>query len=358
MDILSLKEWNLVSNGRPLTIAGPCSAETEKQVMDTAKQLSANGITVFRAGVWKPRTRPGTFEGVGRRGLPWMKAVKEETGMLTTIEVATAKHVEEALKHGIDILWAGARTSANPFAIQDIADALKGVDIPVLVKNPVNPDVELWYGAIERLHLAGIKRIGAIHRGFSGLSVSKFRNEPLWQVPINLRLKNEKIPMFCDPSHIAGRRDLIHFISQKAMDLNYDGLMIESHIDPENAWSDAKQQVTPAALDEILKKLIIRDKQAGNRDFKDCLEELRINIDEFDDQLISIVEERMKVVREIGEIKSKNNVTVLQSGRWNDILEDAFQKAEKSGLSKKFIKKLFQAIHQESIDIQTRVLNA
>ena len=340
---------------RPIIIAGPCSAETEEQVVATAKDLSARGIRIYRAGIWKPRTRPNAFEGIGSIGLEWMKRAKEETGMLTTTEVATVKHVEECLKAGIDILWIGARTTANPFAVQDIADALKGVDITVMIKNPVNPDIELWIGALERINNAGIKKLIAIHRGFSVYDKSLFRNDPQWQVPIELRRRIPELKIINDPSHICGNRHMLYDVSQKAMDLNFDGLIIETHNTPDQAWSDAKQQITPEELSVLLKRLVFREE--GNNDSMLSLAELREQIDKLDDKLIQIFEKRMKVVEEIGKHKKENNITILQSQRWDDIVRNRINLGSRKGLSEEFILKVFQAIHQESINKQTVVMN-
>ncbi len=347
---------NIFQSKRPLVIAGPCSAENEEQVINTAKELSALGIKIFRAGIWKPRTRPNNFEGVGTIGLQWLKAAKKETGIKLTTEVANAKHTEEALKAGIDILWIGARTSVNPFAVQEIADAIKGIDIPVMIKNPINPDIELWIGAVERIQKAGINDIAAIHRGFSSLSNSKYRNDPDWQIPIEFKRRLRNIPMICDPSHIAGRRDLLKQISQKAMDLNFDGMMIETHLDPDNALSDAKQQITPKNLKILLNNLIIRHRYKTNAIFpqyEETLEELRTKIDEYDNLILEIIGKRMNAAKDIGKVKNKNNITILQTNRWDSILKNAILKGEKLGLSEKFINTLYYAIHQESIDNQT-----
>jgi chorismate mutase len=341
---------------RPIIIAGPCSAESEEQVLSTAVELSARGIKIFRAGIWKPRTRPNAFEGVGSIGLRWLKTVKEETGMYTSTEVANVKHVYEALKNGVDMLWIGARTTANPFAVQDIADSLKGVNIPVLVKNPVNPDVELWIGALERINNAGIKQIMAIHRGFSMYDKNLFRNDPQWQVPIELRRRIPNLKIITDPSHICGNRHLLYDISQKAMDLNFYGLIIESHINPDEALSDAKQQITPAALEDLLKRLIMRD-PSEELSIQLSLAELREQIDKYDDKLLNLFEKRMKVVEEIGKQKKENNLTILQTQRWDDILKRRLSLGSRKGLSEEFILKVFQAIHQESINHQTVVMN-
>ena len=346
-----------VEDKRPMVIAGPCSAETEEQVMSTATQLAAKGVKIFRAGIWKPRTKPGGFEGIGVDGLAWLKEVKKETGMYVSTEVATAKHVYECLKAGIDVLWVGARTTANPFAVQEIADALKGVDIPVLVKNPVNPDLELWIGALERLNMAGLKKIGVIHRGFSAYVKSKYRNVPQWQLPIEIKRRFPDMLMICDPSHISGKREYIQEVSQQAMDLGFDGLIIESHICPEIALSDAAQQVTPTSLREILGKLIIRDIDSENIEYKENIDELRAQIDDIDNDILELLTRRMKVSDEIGKYKKQNNITILQPGRWDKILEKVFVKGAETGLDNEFLEKVFKAIHQASIDRQTKVMN-
>ncbi len=342
-----------VEDKRPLVIAGPCSAETEEQVMDTARQLASKGIKIFRAGIWKPRTKPGGFEGIGVDGLAWMKKVKQETGMYTATEVATAKHVFEALKAGIDILWIGARTTANPFAVQEIADAVKGVDIPVLVKNPVNPDLELWIGAMERINQAGIKKIGAIHRGFSNYDKTIYRNLPQWHIPIELRRRIPNLPIICDPSHIGGKRELIASLSQQAMDLGFNGLIIESHCNPDSAWSDAKQQVTPDILDYILNLLVIRKDTHTTEN----LSELRKQIDECDNKLIQELSKRMRVAREIGTFKKEHNMTILQTGRYNEILDKRASQGVLCGMDSDFIKKVFEAIHEESVRQQMEIIN-
>ncbi len=354
--IAPLSEWGLKTD-RPLLISGPCSAETEKQLMETARQLKQTRTQVFRAGIWKPRTRPNTFEGVGVEGLKWLRKVKEETGFFTTTEVANAQHTYEALKYGVDFLWIGARTTVNPFTVQEIANALEGVDIPVLVKNPINPDVELWCGAIERLSKAGIHRLAAIHRGFSSYGETRYRNAPNWQIAIDLKRRRPDLPMFCDPSHIAGRTDLLKEISQKAMDLNFEGLMIESHINPKKAWSDAKQQITPKELNELINSLTLRRMDAGNNGFLHQLEDLRSEIDRLDDELMSILESRMNVAEKIGLCKKENNVTILQSRRWDKVVEQSTAIAKAKGLSEEFTMKILSAIHQESINRQIKVMN-
>ena len=340
----------------PLVIAGPCSAETESQVLGIADELKNSDVSIFRAGIWKPRTRPGNFEGVGSIGLKWLQKVKKETGLLVTTEVANANHVKIALDHDIDVLWIGARSTVSPFIVQEIADALENTDKIVLLKNPVNPDLSLWYGGIERLYTANIKKLGVIHRGFSTYSKTKFRNNPEWQIPIELQNKFPDLPLICDPSHICGRRDIIKQTSQKALDLNFDGLMIETHNDPDNAWSDAAQQITPKTLINLMKDLVIRKESLEERSFINELENLRIKIDNADSQILDIIGNRMKVSEEIGKIKKKQNVAILQSARWNDILEKMISDGKEKGLSEDFILKIFKAIHQESINHQEKIL--
>lgn len=352
---LELKPLNLpgVPKERPLIIAGPCSAETEEQVMAAATQLSKNGVKIFRAGVWKPRTKPGGFEGNGEKALPWLKRVKEETGMLTATEVATPKHVEQALAAGVDILWIGARTTANPFAVQDIADALRGVDVPVLYKNPVNPDLELWIGGMQRLNGAGIKRLAAIHRGFTSYDKSIYRNIPMWHVPIELRRRIPNLPIICDPSHIGGRRELVAPLAQQAMDLGFDGLIIESHCNPDQAWSDAKQQVTPDVLNFILEKLVIR----STTETTESLSALRSQIDQMDDRLIELLSKRMRVSREIAQYKKEHNVAVVQPMRYNEIIDKRVAQGMLCGMDGLFIKTVFEAIHSESVRQQIEMIN-
>ncbi len=352
---LNLEPLNLpgVENKRPLVIAGPCSAESEEQVMETALQLAKNGVKIFRAGVWKPRTKPGGFEGHGTVALPWMKRVKEETNMLVTTEVATAKHVEAALEAGIDILWIGARTSANPFAVQEIADALKGVDIPVLIKNPVNPDLELWVGALERVNGAGIKRLAAIHRGFSSYDKKIYRNLPMWQLPIELSRRIPNLPIICDPSHIGGRRDLIAPLCQQAMDLGMDGLIVESHCNPDSAWSDANQQVTPDILDYILNMLVIRDEIQTT----ESIVALRKQIDEIDNQIMDILAKRMRVCREIGHYKKEHGMTIVQTSRYSEILDRRGAQASLCGINPGCVRLIFEAIHEESVAQQVEIIN-
>ena len=352
---LNLKPLALpgVPEERPIVIAGPCSAETEEQVMSTAKSLANRGTKIFRAGIWKPRTKPGGFEGIGVDGLAWLKHVKEETGMLVSTEVATAKHVYECLKAGIDILWIGARTTANPFAVQEIADALKGVDIPILIKNPVNPDLELWIGAMERINGAGLKRLAAIHRGFSSYDKKIYRNLPQWHIPIELRRRVPELPIFCDPSHIGGKRELVAPLCQQAMDLGFDGLIVESHCNPDAAWSDASQQVTPDVLNYILNLLVIRKEKHTT----ESLGELRTQIDECDNQIIEVLAKRMRVCREIGTFKKEHNMTILQTGRYNEILDKRGAQGALCGMDSEFIKKVFEAIHEESVRQQMEIIN-
>ncbi|MCI5709902.1 MAG: bifunctional 3-deoxy-7-phosphoheptulonate synthase/chorismate mutase type II [Prevotella sp.] len=351
---LELEPLNLpCDNQRPFVIAGPCSAETEEQVMTTAKQLAAKGCHMFRAGIWKPRTKPGGFEGNGEKALPWMQRVKEETGMLITTEVATPEHVELCLKYGLDVLWVGARTSANPFAMQALADSLKGVDIPVFVKNPVNPDLELWIGAMERINQAGIKRMAAIHRGFSSYDKKIYRNSPMWQIPIELRRRIPNLPIICDPSHIGGRRELIAPLCQQAMDLGFDGLIVESHCNPDEAWSDAKQQVTPDVLDYILDLLVIRDETVTT----EGITQLRHQIDDLDNQLMDLLSKRMRVCREIGQYKKEHNMTVLQPTRYGEILDKRGAQGALCGMGNDFVRTVFEAVHEESVRQQMEIIN-
>ena len=351
---LELKPLNLLKDEeRPLLIAGPCSAETEEQVICTAKDLASRGCKIFRAGVWKPRTKPGGFEGNGEKALPWMQEVKKETGMQVAIEVATPEHVELALKYGVDILWVGARTTANPFAMQALADSLQGVDVPVLVKNPVNPDLELWIGAMERINQAGIKRLGAIHRGFSSYDKKIYRNLPMWQIPIELHRRIPELPIFCDPSHIGGRRELIAPLCQQAMDLGFDGLIVESHCDPDKAWSDAKQQVTPDVLEYILSLLVVRSETCTT----EGITTLRKQIDELDNQLMELMAKRMRVCREIGQYKKEHNMTVLQTARYSEILEKRGAQGALCGMDSQFVTKVFEQIHEESVRQQIEIIN-
>ena len=357
LNIQPLESW-IKTGKEPLVIAGPCSAETEDQLVATAHLLAATGkISALRAGIWKPRTRPGEFEGIGSIGLEWLKRAKEETGLPTAVEVATAKHVEEALKAGVDILWVGARSTANPFTVQEIADALKGVDVPVMVKNPVNPDLSLWIGALERINNAGITKLAAIHRGFSSYEKSAFRNEPMWDIAIHLKTLAPHLPMINDPSHITGNRSLIGYVSQKALDLDMQGLMIESHLDPSVAWTDAAQQVTPAALVEIIDHLTLRKPEVRDAGVKDKLAELRSQIDKIDDLVIQKVAERMQIAEKIGQYKKDNGITILQVNRWDEILNKRTTYAKALKLSAEFTEKLLELLHSESIRKQTEVMN-
>lgn len=342
-----------VDNKRPLIISGPCSAETEEQVMQVANELAAIGIKIFRSGIWKPRTKPGGFEGVGLPGLKWLQRVKEETGMYVATEVATEKHAYEALKHGIDMLWIGARTTANPFAVQEIADTLQGVDIPVFIKNPVNADLELWVGAFERLNNAGITRLGAIHRGFSTADKNIYRNLPQWHIPIELKRRFPDLPIICDPSHIGGTRELIQTISQQAMDLNFIGLIIESHCNPKDAWSDSNQQITPQQLKRVLQSLVIRETTQSTEDLSD----LRAQIDEIDNSLLELLSKRMRVSREIGTYKIEHKMPILQTGRYDEILTNRVNQAQQMDMSGSFAKRFLEAIHEESVRQQMEVMH-
>jgi chorismate mutase len=345
-------------NNQPFIIAGPCSAETEEQVLQIAHELKNTQVSIFRAGIWKPRTRPGGFEGVGAIGLKWLQKAKTETGLLMATEVANATHVKLALEHDIDVLWIGARTTVNPFAVQEIADALQNTDKIVLLKNPINPDVSLWTGGIERLQNANIKKLGLIHRGFSTYEKTKYRNNPEWQLAIEMHNRFPAIPFFCDPSHITGRRDMIQEVSQQALDLNYNGLIIETHTDPDNAWSDAAQQVTPTVLKQIFKDLKVKATSVESKDYNTEMTKLRANIDIADAKLLEILGNRMKVSEQIGALKKANNVAVLQNKRWNEILEKMILDGEEKGLSEEFILRLFKAVHQESISHQERIINS
>lgn len=342
-----------VDSKRPVVIAGPCSAETEEQVMETAKDLAKNGVRIFRAGIWKPRTKPGGFEGVGSVGLTWLQEVKKETGMLVATEVANKQHVEEALNAGVDVLWIGARTSANPFAMQEIADSLVGADVPVLVKNPVNPDLELWIGAMQRIYNAGIRQIGAIHRGFSAYGKHLYRNMPQWHIPIELRRRMPELTLICDPSHIGGKRELVAPLSQQAMDMGFDGLIVESHCDPDSAWSDKSQQVTPEVLNFILNMLVVRDTTQTTEN----LTLLRQQIDQIDNDLLEALSKRMRISREIGQYKKEHSMPVVQTGRYDDILNSRAAASEELGMNGDFMKTVYQAIHEESVRQQIEVLN-
>ncbi len=351
-----LRTWlNNLNLGHPIVIAGPCSAETEEQVLTIANELKETDVSYFRAGIWKPRTRPGNFEGIGALGLKWLQKVKEETGLKTATEVANRAHVELALEHDIDMLWIGARSTVSPFIVQEIADALKGTDKIVLVKNPVNPDLALWLGAIERLATSDIKNLGVIHRGFSTYDKSKYRNNPEWQLPIELQNRFPDLPLILDPSHIAGTRDLIFDISQTALDLNFDGLMVETHHNPDKAWSDAAQQVTPESLVQIMRDLKIRKETTPEAEYTNAINNLRAQIDVVDNQIIELLGKRMIVSDGIGKLKKENNISVLQSKRWNEILGKMVLEGQDKGLSEEFVLKMFKAIHQESINHQEKI---
>src|SRR5690349_11473085 len=348
-----------VWNKRPIIISGPCSAETEEQVLETATQLAATGkVDILRAGIWKPRTRPGSFEGIGTKGLPWLQQARKVTGLPTTVEVATGKQVEDALHFDVDILWIGARTTVNPFSVQEVADALRGVNVPVLIKNPINPDLELWTGAVERVAKAGIKQVGLIHRGFSSYGNTEYRNAPMWHLAIEMKRRTPGLMMINDPSHISGRRDILLDVAQKAIDLDMDGLIIETHIDPDKAWSDAKQQITPERLAELLDSIKWRHETTTEKAFIDALDKLREQINHIDDELIQLLGQRMKIADQIGKYKKDNNITILQTNRWNAILEKAFAKGEKLNLSKEFITKYYDAVHMESINHQNKIMNS
>ncbi|MBR6864790.1 MAG: bifunctional 3-deoxy-7-phosphoheptulonate synthase/chorismate mutase type II [Bacteroidales bacterium] len=358
LDIIPVTEWGFFTLPRPMVIAGPCSAETEEQVLETARGLASWGIHMFRAGIWKPRTHPGCFEGVGAPGLKWLKKVKEETGMFVCTEVANEKHVYECLKYGVDMLWVGARTTANPFLMQEIADALRDTDVPVLVKNPINPDIDLWIGALERLNRAGVRKLGVIHRGFSTISSKPYRNAPGWQIAIELRTRYPNLPFFADPSHMGGDRKYLQELSQRAMDLGLEGLMIESHCNPAAALSDAKQQLVPADLRTLIESLLIREKDSGDKEYREGIEQLRSRIDYIDEDLLKELGARMEVSRKIGAYKRDHNVAILQTARWEVVMAAMKEKARIYGLSEKFIDDVFNAIHEESIRTQNEVLEA
>ena len=353
-----LDSW-IDTNGKPLIIAGPCSAETEDQLVETARQLAAlGGVHVIRAGVWKPRTRPGSFEGMGEAALPWIQRAKAETGLPFAVEVATPEHIELALKYGVDILWIGARTTVNPFNVQEIADALRGVDVPVLIKNPVNPDLALWVGAFERIAGAGIKKLGAIHRGFATGEDTKYRNVPMWQLAIELKSIFPQLPLIGDPSHMAGKRAYLNELAQMAMDLNYDGLIVESHIDPDNAWSDAAQQLTPTAFGEMLDHLQIRQVESPNLEFQNAMDKTRRNIDNVDRQIVEMLAARMGLVERLAEYKRDNNVTLFQPDRWTEILKTRADLGKKLGLYPELVEEIYKIVHMESIRKQTEVMNS
>lgn len=362
MDVVEMTDKEKVQKvwaKRPLIISGPCSAETEEQVVETAKQLAATGkVDALRAGIWKPRTMPGMFEGIGAKGLPWLQHAKKVTGLLTAVEVATAKQVQDALTFDVDILWIGARTTGNPFSVQEIADALRGVDIPVFIKNPINPDLDLWSGGVERISRAGIRDIGLIHRGFSSYGNTQYRNAPMWHLAIEMKLRYPDLPFITDPSHICGNRHNLLDIAQKAIDIDFDGLIIESHTDPDNALSDAKQQITPKQLDEMLQSIIWRKEDSTNAEFQQALEKLRQQINHLDDELLQILSQRMKIADKIGQYKKDNNITILQPSRWNEIVEVMVGKGERLGLSREFINKYLDAVHIESINHQKSIMDA
>ncbi len=356
LDIIPATEWGFFTLPRPMCIAGPCSAETEEQVMETARGLNAFGIHVFRAGIWKPRTHPGCFEGVGAPGLKWLKKVQQTYGMKVCTEVATEKHVLECIKYGVDMIWIGARTSANPFLMQEIADALEGTDIPVLVKNPVNPDLDLWIGALERLNRAGIRKLGVIHRGFSTSAPIAYRNDPGWKIAIEMRTRYPQMTFFADPSHMAGDRKYLLELSQRAMDLGLDGLMVESHCDPSCALSDAKQQLTPRDLQTLLESLIIRDSTSDDTAYKERIDTLRARIDVIDESLLKILKDRMDVSRSIGRYKKEHNVAILQAVRWEQVLAETVAHGQELGLSEAVISAIMTAIHEESVRVQNQIL--
>ena len=354
-ETVPLNDWGFFHlPPRPCVVAGPCSAESEEQVMETARGLKAIGINVFRAGIWKPRTHPGSFEGAGVPGLKWMQKVRKEYGMRICTEVANERHVFECLKHGVDMVWLGARTTANPFLVQEIAEALRDTDIPVLVKNPVNPDLDLWIGAFERLAAQGVRKLGAIHRGVSSVSKVKYRNLPQWEMAVELRSRYPELPMFADPSHMGGKREYLFELSQRAMDLGLDGLMIESHCDPSCALSDAAQQLTPSALIELLESLVVRDAMTSDEEFNEKLSRLRAQIDVLDENLIFTLASRMKVSRSIGDLKKENSVAIVQPSRWDEVLDKAAASAAAYGLDTEFIKRIFNTIHEASVAEQNK----
>ena len=358
LDIIPLYEWGMFTEPRPSVVAGPCSAESEEQVMETAKGLRELGINVFRAGIWKPRTHPGCFEGVGAQGLEWLRKVREQYGLKISTEVASEKHVAECLKHGIDMVWLGARTTANPFLVQEIADALKGTDIPVLVKNPVNADLDLWIGALERLNRVGIRKLGVIHRGFSTFDKIKYRNDPQWQVAIELRSRYPELPFFVDPSHLGGSRDYILEISQRSLDLGFEGLMIESHCNPSVALSDAKQQLTPSQLKDLLhNQIVVRDKDSDAPSWKENIDQLRAKIDIIDENILYALGSRMNISRQIGEYKKENNIAIIQASRWDKVLSKVVEKGNDYGLTEKFLKDVFNAIHEASVEAQNEIIS-
>ena len=358
LDIVPLCDWGMFTLPKPCVIAGPCSAETEDQVLETAKGLRELGINVLRAGIWKPRTHPGCFEGIGVPGLKWLQKAKSEYGLKVATEVASEKHVSECLKHGVDMVWIGARTTANPFLVQEIADALKGTDIPVLVKNPVNPDLELWIGALERLSQAGIRKLGVIHRGFSTFDKIRYRNDPHWDIAIEMRSRYPELPFFVDPSHMGGHTDYILEISQRSLDLGFEGLMVESHCNPSSALSDAKQQLTPLQLKDMLQNnLVVRDADSDAQEWRDNIYQLRAKIDVIDENILYALGARMQVSRQIGEYKKNNNVAIVQASRWDSLIEKVVRKGQEYGLPENFLKDVFNAIHEASVEAQNEIIS-
>lgn len=358
LEIIPMYEWGMFTEPRPSVVAGPCSAESEEQIMETAKGLKEMGINVFRAGIWKPRTHPGCFEGVGAEGLKWLQKVKSEYGLKVATEVAGEKHVAECLRHGVDLVWLGARTTANPFLVQEIADALKGTDIPVLVKNPVNADMDLWIGALERLSRAGVRKLGVIHRGFSTFDKIRYRNDPQWQVAIELRSRYPELPFFVDPSHLGGHKDYIREISQRSLDLGFEGLMIESHCNPSVALSDAKQQLTPSELSDLLyNQIVVREKDSDAPEWKENIDHLRAKIDVIDENILYALGSRMNVSRQIGEYKKENNIAIIQAARWDKVLSKVVEKGSDYGLTEKFLKDVFAAIHEASVEVQNEIIS-
>lgn len=358
LEIIPMYEWGMFTEPKPSVVAGPCSAESEEQLMETAKGLKEMGINVFRAGIWKPRTHPGCFEGVGAVGLKWLQRIQKEYGLKVATEVAGEKHVAECLRHGVDMVWLGARTTANPFLVQEIADALKGTDIPVLVKNPVNADLDLWIGALERLSRAGIRKLGVIHRGFSTFDKIKYRNDPQWQVAIELRSRYPELPFFVDPSHMGGSKDYIQEISQRSLDLGFEGLMIESHCNPSVALSDAKQQLTPAQLSDLLyNQVVVRDKDSDAPEWKENIDQLRAKIDVIDENIIYALGSRMNVSRKIGEYKKENNIAIIQTSRWDKVFSKVLEKGKEYGLTEKFLSDVFTAIHEASVEVQNEIIS-
>ncbi len=358
LDIIPLYDWGMFTDPRPSVVAGPCSAESEEQLMETAKGLRELGINVFRAGIWKPRTHPGCFEGVGVPGLEWLQKVKRETGLKVATEVASERHVYECLKYGVDLVWIGARTTANPFLVQEIADALKGTDIPVLVKNPVSPDIELWIGALERLNRAGVRKLGVIHRGFSTFDKIKYRNDPHWDIAIDLRSSFPELPFFVDPSHMGGSRDYLLEISQRSLDLGFEGLMIEAHNNPEVALSDSKQQLTPDGLKDLLhNQIVVRDADSDAKEWRENIDQLRAKIDVIDENILYALGSRVKISRQIGEYKKNNNIAIVQASRWDSLLAKVVERGKEYGLSEKLLTDVFNAIHEASVEIQNEIIS-